>query len=124
VVIASQIPSVMGHEAYVTQIMSNLLTNAAKFVMAGVRPKITIHSNREAGMVRIVLEDNGVGVAPENQKQIFKIFGRVYSEKQYEGTGIGLAIAKKAAERMGGSIQLESELGRGSKFIVMLRQAP
>jgi PAS domain S-box-containing protein len=122
--IATHIPAVVGHEAYVTQIFSNLLTNAAKFVAAGVKPRITIGVEKaEAERVRIAISDNGVGIAPENQKQVFKIFGRVYSEKQYEGTGIGLAIAKKAAERMGGSIALESELGQGSKFIVELRRA-
>jgi signal transduction histidine kinase len=74
-------------------------------------------------MVRIEFEDNGIGIAEKHQKQIFKIFGRVYSEKKYEGTGIGLAIVKKAAERMGGALGLESEFGKGSKFFVLLRRA-
>ena len=55
--------------------------------------------------------------------EIFQIFGRVYSEKKFEGTGIGLAIAKKAAERMGGSVGVVSELGGGSEFFVLLKKA-
>ena len=74
-------------------------------------------------MIRLSFEDNEIGISPEHQKQIFQIFGRVYSEKKYEGTGIGLAIAKKAAERMGGSAGVESQAGQGSKFFVLLRKA-
>ena len=74
-------------------------------------------------MVRITFKDNGIGIAPEHQRQIFQIFGRVYSEKKFEGTGIGLAIAKKAAERMGGSLGVTSELGHGSQFFVLLKRA-
>lgn len=73
-------------------------------------------------MVRCVFADNGIGIAPEHQEQIFQIFGRVYPEKKFEGTGIGLAIVRKAAERMGGSVSVESEVGKGSRFSVLLRK--
>jgi PAS domain S-box-containing protein len=118
----SPIPSVLGHEAYLTQIFSNLLNNAVKFVAPGTTPKIDVSATIQEDMVRISLVDNGIGIAPEHQKQIFQIFGRVYSEKKFEGTGIGLAIARKAAERMGGSIGVISELGRGSEFFVLLKE--
>ncbi len=115
------LPPVVGHEAYVTQIVSNFLGNAVKFVAPEKKPSIIVRGTEEGEMVRISIEDNGLGIAPKHQKQIFQIFGRVYSEKKFEGTGIGLAIAKKAAERMGGSVGLESELGVGSKFFFLLR---
>ena len=121
--IKGPIPLVMGHEAYLTQIVSNLLSNAVKFVEKAKRPEVKISAESEEEMVRIDFTDNGIGIAPEHQKQIFQIFGRVYSEKKFEGTGIGLAIAKKAAERMGGSVGVESQLGRGSRFYVRLRRA-
>jgi signal transduction histidine kinase len=117
------LPDVFAHEAYVTQIVSNLLSNAVKFVPAGVEPRIDVSARSENGMVRLSIRDNGIGIAPEHQKHIFQIFGRVYSTKKYEGTGIGLAIAKKAAERMGGSIGVNSEPGRGSEFFVYLKEA-
>jgi len=74
-------------------------------------------------MVRIGFQDNGIGIAEEHQRQIFQIFGRVYPEKKYEGTGIGLAIAKKAAERMGGTVGVVSQLGQGSEFYFSLKKA-
>jgi signal transduction histidine kinase len=121
--VVAPIPAVMGHEAYLTQIVSNLLTNAVKFLEPGRKPAVTVRSGCDGNMVRIDFEDNGIGISPKHQKQIFQIFGRVYSEKKYEGTGIGLAIAKKAAERMGGSLGVESEFGKGSKFFVILKRA-
>jgi signal transduction histidine kinase len=123
ITIEGEIPLVLGHEAYITQIVSNLLANAAKFVADKQRPVIKISATIQDGMVRIVFEDNGIGIAKSDQEQIFQIFGRVYSEKRFEGTGIGLAIARKAAERMGGSLGVESEVGRGSKFCVLLKRA-
>ncbi|HUS35042.1 MAG TPA: ATP-binding protein [Verrucomicrobiae bacterium] len=123
VCVAGPIPPVMGHEAYLTQIVSNLLTNAVKFVESGKKPSVTIRTRAEGEMIRIDFQDNGIGIAEKHQKQIFQIFGRVYSDKMYEGTGIGLAIAKKAAERMGGSLGVKSETGVGSNFFVILKRA-
>ena len=123
VMVDGSIPLVVGHEAYLTQIISNFLGNAVKFVEPGIAPKVKIHATMEGDLVRINFTDNGIGIAPEHQKQIFQIFGRVYSEKKFEGTGVGLAIAKKAAERMGGSVGLDSQLGRGSTFYVRLKRA-
>lgn len=122
--VVTPLPLVLGHEAYLTQIVSNLLNNAVKFMEQGKMPSIIVRGCSEGEMVRLWFEDNGIGIAPQHQKQIFQIFGRVYSEKKYEGTGIGLAIAKKAAERMGGSVGVESQAGRGSKFFVLLKKAP
>lgn len=117
------IPKVLGHDAYLMQIVSNLLSNAVKFVAPGVRPAVTVAGALEGEMVRITFSDNGIGIAPEHLNQIFQIFGRVYSEKRFEGTGIGLAIAKKAAERMGGSLGVVSQLGMGSQFFFQLKKA-
>ena len=120
--VMSPIPRVLAHEAYLTQIVSNLLSNAVKFVEPGKRPSITIRGSVEGEMVRLCFEDNGIGISPEHQQQIFEIFGRVYPEKKYEGTGIGLAIVKKAAERMGGMVELESAPGVGSRFFLILKK--
>lgn len=123
ITIEPDMPRVLGHEAYLTQIFSNILGNAVKFISPGIKAKIHVRAQPEGDMVRLEFRDNGIGIAPEHQEQIFQIFGRVYSEKKYEGTGIGLAIVKKAAERMGGSVTVESSLGVGSTFIVRLKLA-
>ena len=72
---------------------------------------------------RITFEDNGIGIAAQHRDQIFRLFGRINSAEAFAGTGIGLAIVKKASERMGGSVGVESELGRGSRFWITLRRA-
>ena len=73
--------------------------------------------------MRLWVEDNGIGIAPKNHERIFKIFERIHSAKEYDGTGIGLAIVHKAVERMGGQLGLESEVGQGSKFWIQLPAA-
>ena len=125
ITVQGPLPTVRAHPAYLMQCISNLLGNALKFVRPGVRPVVTIHAQEEpdADNVKIWVEDNGIGIAPEHFQQIFQIFGRVHSSKQFEGTGIGLAIVRKAVERMGGSIGLTSELGKGSRFWLILKKA-
>jgi signal transduction histidine kinase len=73
-------------------------------------------------MVRVWIEDNGIGIAPENHKRIFRMFERINLAAEYEGTGIGLTIVRKAAERMGAKVGFDSELGKGSRFWIQLRK--
>lgn len=117
------IPEVLGHEAYITQIVSNLLGNAVKFIAPGTFPTVHISAREVNDMIRLSFRDNGIGIDSDQQQNLFKIFGRVYSEKQFEGTGIGLAIVKKAAERMGGTAGVQSQLGHGSEFFILLKKA-
>lgn len=123
ITIHGPLPRVIGHEAYLTQIVSNFLTNAVKFIAPGTFPTIDIGAEPQEEYVRLYFKDNGIGIAPEHLDRVFQIFGRVYSEKQYEGTGIGLAIVKKAAHRLGGSVGVTSEPGKGSCFFVLLKPA-
>lgn len=106
---------VVGHAPSLTQALSNLLENALKFVPAGRVPHVVIATQARGARRRILLRDNGIGIAPEHQKKIFGIFERI-ADRSVPGTGIGLAIAKKAAERMGGTIGLRSTPGKGSTF--------
>lgn len=125
IILQEPLPVVRAHPAYLMQCVSNLLGNALKFARPEVRPVVTIRAEDEpnTGNVKIWFEDNGIGIAPEHFQEIFQIFGRVHSAKQYEGTGIGLAIVRKAVERMGGSVGLTSELGKGSRFWLSLKKA-
>lgn len=108
---------VRGHEALLTQCISNLLSNAAKFHRAGESPAVKISTqDLKSNKVRVWFEDNGIGIAPQDQRRIFSMFERVYGGRQYEGTGMGLAIVAKAVQRMEGHVGVESAIGQGSKF--------
>jgi PAS domain S-box-containing protein len=113
---------VLGHEAFLTQCISNLLSNAVKFVAPGVKPKVTVSTKAYGREARLFVEDNGIGISPENQKQIFGIFQRLHPTTTYPGTGIGLAIVQKAVQRMGGRVGVESTLGKGSSFWLQLKR--
>ncbi len=114
-------PKVLASQAALTQCISNLLGNAVKFVAPGVAPRVRVWTEARDGRVRLFFQDNGIGIEPESHEKIFGIFQRL--NKEYEGTGIGLAIVKKAAERMGGQVGLQSEPGKGSTFWLELQQA-
>lgn len=120
--IAPDIPAVLGNEAALTQCFSNLLGNAVKFKKPGSKPVIAVTAERRDGWVRVCVKDNGVGIPREMQPKVFDMFQRLDNSK--EGTGIGLAIVRKAAERMGGGVYLESEPGEGTRFYLKLRPAP
>ena len=142
--IQGKLPTVMGNEAFLTQCFSNLLSNAAKFVAPGTAPHIEVWAEAGLGIqpetpqestgpsspsasgnasVRICIRDNGIGIAPENHHRIFGMFERVNSAQEYEGTGIGLAIVRKAVERIGAQLGFESEKGKGSTFWIQLQKA-
>jgi len=114
------LPDVMGNEAALTQCLSNLLGNAVKFVAPGTRPRVRVWTQTGEHHVRLFFQDNGIGIPKDAQEQIFGIFQR--QSKNYEGTGIGLAIVRKAVERMGGKVGIESESGRGSTFWIELKK--
>ncbi len=121
--IQSPLLPVLGHEGFLVQILANLLINACKFVEPGTTPKILVRTEAVGRDVRLWVEDNGIGIAPEHGERLFKMFGRIHPDDKYQGTGIGLAVVKKAAERMGGTVGYESEVGQGSRFWVQLKKA-
>ena len=123
ITVEAPLPPVLANEAALTQIVSNLLGNAVKFVASGVRPRVTVRGEKQDGTVRLWFEDNGIGIPKRLHARLFKIFSRLHRSEEYEGTGIGLAIVRKAAERMNGSVGLESEEGQGSRFWVELQAA-
>jgi signal transduction histidine kinase len=122
--IIGSLPKVIGNEALLAQVVSNLLSNGAKFVSPGTAPLLEISSEVMGDeLVRLWFKDNGIGIAPENHKRIFRLFERVHPTAEYEGTGIGLSIVRKATERMGATIGFDSARGKGTNFWVQLKKA-
>lgn len=108
------LPTVLGNEAALTQCLSNLLGNAIKYVTPGRRPQVTVWAEDGPFGHRLLVRDNGIGIELANHERIFEVFQQL--ERRADGTGIGLAIVRKAAERMGGRVGLESSPGGGSTF--------
>jgi PAS domain S-box-containing protein len=123
VTLDAALPPVMAHRAALFQVVSNLISNAIKFVAAGTVPRLRIGGKAADGRVTLWVEDNGIGIAPEHRERIFGVFHRLHSGELYPGTGVGLAIVRKAMERMGGTVTLDSEPGRGSRFTISLPEA-
>jgi signal transduction histidine kinase len=121
VTVARPLLPMRAHEASLTQCITNLVNNAVKFVAPGVKPQVRIYSEVAAEKVRLWIKDNGIGIESAAQSKLFQIFNRLHNEEQYEGTGVGLAIVRKAVERMGGVVGFESEPGKGSRFWVELQ---
>lgn len=116
------LPQVLAHEATLGQVFANLLSNAMKFVATGVRPHICLRSEDRGDVVRLWVEDNGIGIPSEQKDRVFRVFERLHGAR-YAGTGIGLSIVRKGVERMGGRVDVESTLGEGSRFWIELKKA-
>jgi signal transduction histidine kinase len=112
---------VMADEAPLGQAISNLLSNAVKFVLPGTKPVVRVRSEQVNERVRLWVEDSGIGIAPKYRPQLFGMFQRLPAKKNYEGTGIGLAIVRKAVERMGGTVGMESNEPSGCRFWIELK---
>lgn len=123
VVVEEPLPAVMGHRAVVEQVVVNLLANALKFVRPGEPPRVRVQGEGRGSVARFRVEDEGIGIAPENQQRIFQPFERLHGGDAYPGTGIGLAIVRRGVARMGGSVEVESSPGKGSRFTVELPKA-
>jgi signal transduction histidine kinase len=120
--IEAPLPQVLGSEGFLTQAISNLLSNALKFVPPGTVPRVQVRAESVQDQVRLYFTDNGIGIAREQHGRIFGMFQQLHPVATYEGTGIGLTIARKAVERMGGKIGFDSEAGQGSSFWIQLKK--
>jgi PAS domain S-box-containing protein len=111
------LPTVLADETQLTQLFQNLVGNAIKYQKKNGVPRIHISAARNGGTQwTLSVKDNGLGIDPQYFEKIFGMFQRLHKREEFAGTGIGLAICKKIAERHGGSISVESELGQGSTF--------
>ena len=117
IIVPKPLPIVQADQSQMHQLLQNLVGNALKYRRRGVTPEIIVRSSRGNGnMVCIEVEDNGIGIEQENYDRIFKMFRRLHTDEDYEGSGIGLAVCKKIVERHGGTIGVRSVSGKGSTF--------
>ena len=114
-ILIQPLPSVWGNQTIIEQILTNILANALKFVEKDKPPIIEIWSESMEQGPRIFIKDNGIGIAEEYRDRIFEMFQRLHeNEKQYAGTGVGLAIVKKGIERIGGRVGLDTRVSNGT----------
>jgi light-regulated signal transduction histidine kinase (bacteriophytochrome) len=109
------LPNIMGDEKLLVYLFQNLIGNAIKY-RSQETPQIHISAIKQKDHFLLSVKDNGIGIDSEHLNRIFTIFQRLHGNEEYEGTGIGLAIAQKIVHLHGGRIWAESELGKGSTF--------
>ncbi|HZE97426.1 MAG TPA: ATP-binding protein [Planctomycetota bacterium] len=120
VVIDRNLPEVDADRILLHQVFLNFLSNALKFVGKDVQPKVRVSGERRGAHVLLSMSDNGIGIPPELQGRLFRVFERLGDSRNDPGTGIRLAIVRRAVERMEGECGVESEVGKGSRFWVRL----
>ncbi|MQX38478.1 sensor histidine kinase [Roseospira navarrensis] len=114
------LPDVLGDQSQIVSLVQNLIGNAIKFHKPGEPPQVSLSGWRHGAWVTLAVEDQGIGIAPEDRARIFEIFKRLHTRQDYPGTGVGLSIAKRIAERHGGTITVDSQPGEGTRFTVTL----
>jgi PAS domain S-box-containing protein len=119
-IVQAPLPEVVGDPVLLRQVLLNLLSNAIKFMAPGVAPRVHVTGERREGKVILSVIDNGIGIPAESQSRLFMVFERLGAVKDYPGTGIGLAIVRRAMDRMGGQCGVESAVGQGSRFWISL----
>jgi PAS domain S-box-containing protein len=121
--VAEPLPAICGDPALIAQLLRQLLANAVKFRATDRPAVLTVTAAQDDGGVRIDISDNGIGIDPAQHERVFKIFARLHGRDAYEGTGVGLALCRRIAERHGGRVWLESVPGSGTGVHVWLPEA-
>jgi PAS domain S-box-containing protein len=114
------LPAVHGHTHHIRQLFENLISNAIKFRHPERSPVVAIRGTVVGRQIVITVDDNGIGFDPKFNDEIFRIFHRLHSRFEYPGTGVGLALCRRIANRYGGSIVAEGKPGEGSTFRLTL----
>jgi light-regulated signal transduction histidine kinase (bacteriophytochrome) len=120
VVDVGELPVISGDALQLRQLIQNLISNALKFRREGVPPEVAIDASLAGDKVKLAVRDNGIGFEQQYSRRIFRVFERLHGRGEYAGTGIGLALCRKIAERHGGDILAEGFPGQGAKFTVTL----
>jgi len=116
IILSQPLPTIMGNRTKLGQLFQNLISNGIKFSQPGQKPRVEISSREEGDYWHFSIADNGIGIDEEHHRQIFQLFRRLHSKKVFPGSGIGLSLCKRVVEQHGGTIYVESELGKGATF--------
>ena len=123
ITLPSELPVLLGHNETLQHVLEHLIKNALLFSSPKQTPEIRIRTERHDRCWRIWVEDNGIGIAPEDQERIFELLERLHGVETYPGNGIGLAIVRRGVRNLGGDSGVESTLGEGSRFWIELPSA-
>ncbi|MFK7924400.1 MAG: ATP-binding protein [Bacteroidia bacterium] len=118
----NNLPIIQGNPIEIRMLLQNLISNGLKFQSKDNHPHVNVSAYKEDDKWVFMVQDNGIGIETGNQDRIFKIFQRLYSPKEYAGTGIGLAHCKKIVEAHQGKIWFDSQVGHGTTFYFTLAQ--
>jgi len=118
--LADDWPTIDSDAILLRQVFQNLIDNALKYNISAVKRIELVCLPTVDGGVECFVRDNGIGIGAQYHEQIFKMFERLHAPKEYSGSGVGLALVKRAVERLGGTIRLESTPGKGSTFYLSL----
>lgn len=121
--INNKLPVISGKETQIYQLFFNLVSNALKYIEPGKKPSVSVVSFEQNDWCVFKITDNGIGIDEKNHKPIFEIFHRLHRKDEYSGVGIGLSTCKKIVDNHHGKIEVKSELGKGSTFVVTLMKA-
>lgn len=116
VVDVGEMPPCSGDPGLIAEVFQNLIENAIKYTRGCANSLITIGACTEGGVPAIFVRDNGAGFDMRHAEGLFEVFRRLHSEREFEGTGVGLAIVRQIVERHGGSIRAEARPGKGATF--------
>jgi signal transduction histidine kinase len=117
------LPNIKAHKSLISQLLQNLINNGLKYNQS-IEPTIHISNRVIGGKTVYSVTDNGIGIPPQYQAQVFDMFRRLHSQAEYEGSGIGLAFCKRIVDTYGGEIWLESVENVGTTFFFTLPKAP
>lgn len=115
------LPTISADAPQMRQLMQNLISNGLKFRREDIRPEVDISATTEEGWINLIVRDNGIGFEPQYADRIFRVFERLHGRGAYPGTGIGLALCLKIAQRHGGTVVARSAPGEGATFTVVMQ---
>ncbi|MEA2339922.1 MAG: hypothetical protein QOE82_3929 [Thermoanaerobaculia bacterium] len=119
-VVVGELPAIDADALQMRMLLQNLVGNGLKFHKPDVPPRVEVSGSSSNGHAQIIVSDNGIGFDEKYAERIFTMFERLHGRAEYEGTGIGLAICRKIAQRHGGDIRARSSPGEGATFVVSL----
>lgn len=119
IIIVDKLPTIFFNPEYIYILFENLIENGILYNESPI-PAISVFSKNDGDFIKIIIKDNGMGIADEHKEQVFEMFKRLHTQVKYKGSGIGLAICKKIVEQMKGTIHVEDSKNGGCTFIIRL----